>query len=86
MRPLPRTTETERWYRVRGKKRRPRVIRDNPPGTPATPSGGKDREAIRGSSSEGDVPTQTRHRRPGGSREGNVSRETMESHAYPLDV
>lgn len=51
-RPLPRTTETERWYRVRGKRRRPRVIFQPTEGRQDTPPEGKTREAGRGSSSD----------------------------------
>lgn len=72
MRPLPRTTEFERWYRVRGKRRRPRVIFQPTEGRQDSPSDGKDAGGVRGSSPESDVPTQTRQRRPGGSREGGV--------------
>jgi len=76
MRPLPINTDTHRWTRTRGKKRRPRVIRLDPEGRQVSPSGGKDAAGVRGSSPEGDVPTRTSQRRPGGSREGDVSRET----------
>lgn len=65
-RPLPRTTETERWYRVRGKRRRPRVILQTTEGRPVSPSGGKAGEAGRGSSLE---PQATDKGDPGG-REG----------------
>lgn len=51
-RPLPRTTETERWYRVRGKRRRPRVIWQPTEGRQDSPSGGKAGEAGRGSRSK----------------------------------
>lgn len=69
-RPLPRTTETERWYRVPGKRRRPRVIWQPTEGRPDSPSGAKDREAIRGSSPKGDAPKQTSRRRREGTGEG----------------
>jgi hypothetical protein len=84
MRPLPRTTDTHRWYRVRGKRRPPRVIRLDDRWKPATPSEGKAREASRGSSPKGDVPTRTSQRRREGTGEGDVSRETsQEELAHP---
>lgn len=69
-RPLPRTTETERWYRVRGKRRRPRVIFQPTEGRQDTPPEGKNAEGVRGSSSKGDAHTQTGRRRREGTGEG----------------
>lgn len=77
-RPLPRTTETERWYRVRGKRRRPRVIFQPTEGRQDPPPEGKIREADRGSSPDAAPADKGNRRRREGSGEG----ERTEPGAY----
>ena len=80
MRTLPRTTENERWYRVRGKRRRPRVIQQpgRDAGNPTRSSGPS--EAAR---SEGTEP-QTRSKRAQRPREGRGEGQVDEPAAEQL--